>query len=157
MELQIERSERLMAPLPFVWDEMNSLDELLNKTAHLANYEVLLSGDRAHASTILAWGPIKKRLRLDVKLLGIVAERQVRYAIEAATLGSRLEASIDLIPFGPNETKLNYRAGVEVRSRHGRHRRHLLDEIAEDHVDTLIGHVKAKSEKIGRASCRERV
>jgi carbon monoxide dehydrogenase subunit G len=146
VELQIERRERVMAPLALVWDELNSLDQILAKTLHVTRYE-LLSRDRARGSTTLTWGPVKKTLDLDVALLGIVAERQIRYAIEARRVESRFEASIDLILLGLNETKLDYHATLEVRHRLAVRMRHPLGEMTEESVDRIIGCVKARSEK----------
>ena len=147
MELQIEHCERLLAPLEFVWDEMDSLDQLLAKTVHLAGYDVLANGERALARTTLSWGPMKRTVHLDVTLLGIVAHRQIRYTIEASSLDSRLESSIDLIPLGPDETKLDYRAAVEVRHRLAAHLRGVVHEMTEEHAVGIIDRVKARSEK----------
>jgi hypothetical protein len=114
MELQFERRERIMAPLPLVSEELDSLDRLLGKTAYLAGYHVLPGGDRASAKITLNWGPLKQIVDLDVTLLGALDHRQIRYAIEAPRLNSRLEGAIDLIPLGRSETMLDHRGAVDV-------------------------------------------
>jgi len=51
MEIEVERRERIIAPLPLVWDEIDSLD-----------------GARAAARFELTWGPLKWPLDVDVTM-----------------------------------------------------------------------------------------
>jgi hypothetical protein len=51
MEIEVERRERIIAPLPLVWDEIDSLD-----------------GARAAARFHLTWGPLKWPLDVDVSM-----------------------------------------------------------------------------------------
>jgi hypothetical protein len=92
-------------------------------------------------------GPVKKTLHLDMTLLGIVAHRQIRYAIESRALNSRFEASIDLIPLGQHETRLDFHAAFQLRHRLAGHLRHQLDEMTQEYVDSVVRRVKAHSEK----------
>jgi carbon monoxide dehydrogenase subunit G len=144
IELQIKRCERMMAPLQLVWEEVGSLDELLAKT--LRKYQVELGARRATGETTVAWGPIRRTFAVEAVLLGLVAERQVRYALEVPSIATRLEANIDLIPFGEAETKLDYHAALEVQHPVASHKRRLLSEMAEEHALGIVTRIKAKSE-----------
>jgi hypothetical protein len=154
MELQLERRERIMAPLPLVWEELDSLDRLLGKTAYLADH-VLPGGDRASAKITLSWGPLKQIVDLDVTLLGALDHRQIRYAIEAPRLNSRLEGAIDLIPLGRSETMLDHRGAVDVEHRLAARMRGQLEELTEQYADTIVERVKTRAEN--RRHAQERL
>jgi carbon monoxide dehydrogenase subunit G len=145
--LYIERSERMLAPIPFVWEEVSSLDRVLAQSVHVTNYEATVNGDRARGSTMHSRGPVKKTLILEATLLGVVEERQIRYAIEGCSVGTRFEANIDLIPLGATETKLNCQGALEVGHRLASHLSHVLDDMTEEYVTVLIDRVKAHSEQ----------
>src|SRR2546423_14104234 len=62
MEIDVERRERIIAPLSLVWDEIDSLD-----------------GARAAAKFRLTWGPLKWPLDVDISLkLTAVGESETR-------------------------------------------------------------------------------
>jgi hypothetical protein len=62
MEIDVERRERIIAPLSLVWDEIDSLD-----------------GERATAQFQLAWGPLKWPLDVDVSMkLTAVGQSETR-------------------------------------------------------------------------------
>jgi hypothetical protein len=129
-----------------VWNELHSLDQILAKTLNIISYEDL-SGDRARGQYDPHLGPGRESTRPRRRSLGLVAERQIRDAIEARRVESRFEASIDLIPLGLTETQLDDRGTFEVRPHLAARLRHPLDEMAEESVAVLIGCVKARSEK----------
>jgi len=68
MEIEVERRERIIAPLPLVWDEIDSLD-----------------GARAAARFHLTWGPLKWPLDVDVSM--------TLTAVGASETGSIVEAT----------------------------------------------------------------
>jgi len=59
MELEVERHERIMAPVQLVWEEIDSLEQILAKSPQISHYDVVPGGQRARGSTKLAWGPLK--------------------------------------------------------------------------------------------------
>jgi len=150
MELQFERCERIMAPLPLVWEELDSLDHLLDKMA-LARYDVHPDGGRASARVILRWGPLNHAVDLEMTLVGTMRQRQIRYAFQAPRLSVRLEGAINLIPLGSSETKLDHRGAVDVQHRFAARVRGQLQEIMEDYADTIVDRVRARAENRGRA------
>lgn len=62
LEIDIERRERIIAPLTLVWDEIDSLD-----------------GERAAATFQLTWGPLNWPLDVDVSMkLTAVGQSETR-------------------------------------------------------------------------------
>ena len=62
MEIEVERRERVIAPLSLVWDEIDSL-----------------GGERATKTFQLVWGPLKLPLDVDVSLkLTAVGQSETR-------------------------------------------------------------------------------
>lgn len=147
MEFDLERQECISAPLHLVWDEIDSLERVLAKTPHVTVCEVAPSKQQARGRATVAWGPVKRTVNLDVALLGLVAEQQIRYVIEARSLETSLEAAIDLALAGMNETRVHYHASVVVRHPTARRTWRLLREIAEEQADSILHRIKVKSEQ----------
>ena len=147
MELTIAQDERISAPLHLVWDELGSLDRILAKTPLMSRCEIVPDGGRARAKADLAWGPFRWTVELDVMLLGLIDQRQIRYVIEAKRMAARAETTVDLVPTGQIETKLAYCELVEVGRRAGGQLRRLVKDMAEEHAHNFLHKVKVKSEQ----------
>jgi hypothetical protein len=68
MELEVHRQERIMAPLQLMWEEMESLEQILSKSPQISEYDVVPGGQKAHGRARLAWGPVKWTVDLDVEI-----------------------------------------------------------------------------------------
>jgi carbon monoxide dehydrogenase subunit G len=147
MELEVQRHERIMAPLPLVWEEIDSLDQILAKSPHVCEYEVVPGGQKARGKTRLAWGPVKWTVDLEVTIVEIQPRQRLTFAIAAPALEVYSEATIELASIGADETKLDYRGHLDVRHRMARHMRGLFNEIAEDQAHSLVHRVKARAEQ----------
>jgi len=75
MELEIQRHERINAPLQLVWEEMDSLDQILAKTPQISEYDVVPGGQKARGRTRLTWGPVKWSVDVEVTLTGPIAAK----------------------------------------------------------------------------------
>lgn len=147
MEIDVERSERITAPLQLVWDETDSLEKLLAKTPQAFTYEVLPGGQRATAMSRLAWGPIKWSVDVEVSIEEYRPLEQIAYCVSAPSLALRFQGVIDLIPVGERETRLDYRGHLDVGHQYVSRMRGLFNDITEEHVCGLIGRVKVKAEQ----------
>jgi carbon monoxide dehydrogenase subunit G len=147
MELEVQRHERIMAPLQLVWEEMDSLEQILAKTPQITDYDVVPGGQRARGKTKLAWGPVKWTVEVDVEIVEFVPSQRLGLAIDAPALEVRYEFAIDLAPIGEGETKLDYSGHLNVRHRMASRMRGLFNEIAEDHAHSLVHRVKVKAEQ----------
>jgi carbon monoxide dehydrogenase subunit G len=147
MEIDIERQERMLAPVELVWDEIDTLEKLLAKSPQTFNYDVVPGGQRATAKANLAWGPIKWTLDIEASIEDFRPLQHLVYAIEAPSLELRFEATIDLVVVGDAETRLDYRAKLDLRHRLASRMRGMFNEIAEEHAHGLVSRVKVKSEQ----------
>ena len=136
-----------MAPVQLVWEEMDSLEQILAKSPQISDYEVVPGGQKARGKTKLAWGPVKWSVDLEVEILEYQPRQRMSFAIEGPSLEVHYEATIDLVPIGEGETKLDYRGHLDVRHRMASRMRGLFTEIAEDQAHSLVHRVKVKSEQ----------
>jgi len=147
MELEVQRHERIMASLQLVWEEMDSIDQILSKTPQISEYEVVPGGQRARGRTRLAWGPVKWTMDIEAEITGFQPLQRIAYSVEGPSLEVHYEATVELTPVGDNETKLDYQAHFDVRHRMAGRMRGLFNEIAEDHAHSFLHRVKVKAEQ----------
>jgi carbon monoxide dehydrogenase subunit G len=147
MEIDIERHERILAPVELVWDEIDTLEKLLAKSPQAFNYDLVPGGQRATAKANLAWGPIKWTLDIEASIEDFRPLQRLVYVIVAPTLELRLEATIDLVVVGDAETRLDYRAKLDLRHRLASRMRGMFNEITEEHTHGLVSRVKVKAEQ----------
>jgi carbon monoxide dehydrogenase subunit G len=147
MELEIQRHERIHAPLQLVWDEMDSLEQILAKTPQISHYEVVPGGQTARGRTKLAWGPVKWQVDIEATIVDLQPRQRIAFCIEAPSLEVVYTCAIDLTSLGEGETKLDYRGHIDVRHRMASRMRGLFNEIAEDQAHSLVHRVKVKAEQ----------
>jgi carbon monoxide dehydrogenase subunit G len=147
MELEVQRHERIMAPLQLVWEEMDSLEQILAKTPHISEYDVVPGGQKARGKTRLAWGPVKWTVDLGVEIVEFQPRQRISFSVEGPALEVHYLATIELVPVGENETKLDLRGHLDVRHRMASRMRGLFNEIAEDQAHSLAHRVKVKAEQ----------
>ena len=58
MELEVQRHERIMAPLQLVWEEMDSLEQILAKTPQISEYDLVPGG--SHCTRACGARSVKK-------------------------------------------------------------------------------------------------
>ncbi len=147
MELEIQRHERIMAPLQLVWEEMDSLEQILAKTPQISEYDVVPGGQKARGKARLAWGPVKWTVDLEVEITEFQPRQRIGLAIDGPSLEVHYLAVVELTPVGETETKLDYRGHLDVRHRMASRMRGLFNEIAEDQAHSLVHRVKVKAEQ----------
>jgi len=147
MELEVHRQERIMAPLQLVWDEMDSLDQILAKTPQISEYDVVPGGQKARGRARLAWGPVKWTVDLDAEICDIAPRERLTFEIDGPQLEVHYRAVLQLTPVGDNETKLELRGHLDVRHRMAARMRGLFNEIVEDQAHSLVHRVKVKAEQ----------
>jgi carbon monoxide dehydrogenase subunit G len=147
MELEVHRQERIMAPLQLVWEEMDSLEQILSKSPQISEYEVVPGGQKARGTARLAWGPVKWTVDLDVEITEFQPRSRIAYTVDGPSLEVHHLATIELTPVGENETKLEYRGHLDVRHRMAGRMRGLFNEIAEDQAHSVVHRVKVKAEQ----------
>ena len=147
MELEIHRHERVMAPVQLVWEEIDSLEQILVKSPHISKYTISPEGQKAHGTSRLAWGPVKWTVAVDVTIIDLRPCRCLSFTIDVPALGFRSQASVDLMAIGEAETMLDYRGHLAVRHPIASRMRGLLNEVAEEQANRLTHHVKVKSEQ----------
>ena len=147
MELDVHRHERIMAPLQLVWDEMDSLDQILAKTPQISEYDVVPGGQKARGRARLAWGPVKWTVDLDAEISDIAPRERLTFEIDGPSIEVHYKAVIELTRVGDNETKLELRGHLDVRHRMAARMRGLFNEIAEDQAHSLVHRVKVKAEQ----------
>jgi carbon monoxide dehydrogenase subunit G len=147
MELEVQRHERIMAPLQLVWEEMDSLEQILAKSPQISHFEVVPGGQRAHGSTNLAWGPLKWTVDIEVEITELLPLQRLGFFIEGPSLEVRYDAALEISPIGEGETRLDYRGHLDVRHRMASRMRGLFNEIAEDQAHSVVHRVKVKAEQ----------
>ena len=147
MELEVHRHDRIMAPVQLVWEEMDSLEQILAKSPQISEYEVVPGGQKARGKAKLAWGPVKWTVDLEVEIAEFQPRQRIVYCIEGPSLEVNYRATVELTPVGENETKLEYLGHHDVRHKMANRMRGLFNEIAEDQAHSLVHRVKVKSEQ----------
>jgi carbon monoxide dehydrogenase subunit G len=147
MELEVQRHERIMAPVQLVWEEMDSLEQILAKSPQISEYDVIPGGQTARGRTKLAWGPVKWTVDLEVTIVEFQPRQRLAFTIDGPALEVHYEATIDLVSIGEGETKLDYRGHIDVRHRMASRMRGVFNEIAEDQAHSLVHRVKVKAEQ----------
>ncbi len=147
MEFDVERHERITAPIHLVWDEVSSLEQILAKSPQAFTYDIVPGGQRATAKGKLAWGPVKWTVDVDASIEDRRPPEYVRYAVEIPSLELRYEGSIELSMVGESETRLDYRGHMDVRHRMVGRMRGMFTELAEEHMVGIVSRVKVKSEQ----------
>ena len=147
MELEVQRHERIMAPLQLVWEEMDSLEQILAKTPQISEYDLVPGGQKAQGKARLAWGPVKWTLDLEVEITEFAPRQRIGFSVDAPSLEVRYQATVEVAPVGDNETKLELRGHLDVRHRMAGRMRGLFNEIAEDQAHSLVHRVKVKAEQ----------
>ncbi|HEV8627795.1 MAG TPA: SRPBCC family protein [Acidimicrobiia bacterium] len=147
MELEVHRHERIMAPLQLVWEEMDSLEQILAKTPQISDYDVVPGGQKAGGKAKLAWGPVKWMIDLEVEIVEFQPRQRIAYTVDGPALEVHYRATIELATVGDNETKLDLRGHFDVRHRMASRMRGLFNEILEDQAHSLVHRVKVKAEQ----------
>lgn len=147
MEVDVERQERITAPLQLVWEEIDSLDQILAKSPHAFAYEVVPGGKRATGKGRLAWGPLKWTLDLDVSIEELHLRQHLVYVVAVPAFELRFEGTIDLSAVGEGETRLDYRGHLDCHHRLANRLRGTFNEVAEEHVHGLIHRTKVRAEQ----------
>ena len=147
MELEVRRHERVIAPVRLVWEEIDSLEQILAKSPHISNCAISPEGQKARGTSRLAWGPVKWTLEVDVTIIDLQPCRCLSFTIDVPALGFRSHASVDLMAIGEAETMLDYRGHLAFRRRLASRMRGLLNEVAEEQANCLTHRVKVKSEQ----------
>ena len=147
MELEVHRHERIMAPLQLVWEEMDSLEQILAKSPQISEYDIVPGGQRAQGRTKLAWGPLKWQVDMVMEITELVPRRRLVFAIDGPALEVHYQGTLEVLAIGEGETKLDYRGHLDVRHRMAARMRGLFNEIAEDQAHSLVHRVKVKAEQ----------
>jgi carbon monoxide dehydrogenase subunit G len=147
MEVEVERHERITAPLQLVWEEVDSLDQILAKSPHAFAYDVVPGGQRATGKGRLAWGPLKWTLDLDISLAEFRPRQHLVYVIDVSTFELHFDGTIDLSAVGDAETRLDYRGHLECHHRLANRMRGAFNEIVEEHAHGLLHRTKVRAEQ----------
>ena len=147
MELDVHRHDRITAPLKLVWEEMDSLEQILAKTPQISEYEVVPGGERARGKARLAWGPVKWTVDLEVEVVEFVPLQRISFTVDGPALEVHYRVMVELAPVGESETKLDLRGHLDVRHRMANRMRGLFNEIAEDQAHSLVNRVRVKAEQ----------
>jgi carbon monoxide dehydrogenase subunit G len=147
MELDVQRQERILAPLQLAWEEMDSLEQILAKTPQVSGFDIVPGGQKARGKAKLAWGPVKWTSDLEVEITEFRPRQRIAFSIDAPSLEVRLDAVLELTPAGESETKIEYQGHLDVRHRMAGRMKGLFHEITEDHAHGLVHRVKIKAEQ----------
>ena len=147
MELEVHRHERIMAPLQLVWEEMDSLEQILAKSPQISTYDIVPGGQRAHGSSNLAWGPLKWKVDIEAQITDLVPRQRLVFVFDGPSLEVRYQGTLEVLSVGEGETRLDYRGHLDVGHRMAGRMRGLFNEIAEDQAHSLVHRVKVKAEQ----------
>lgn len=147
MEIDVERHERILAPIQLVWEEIDSLERILPKTPQVTSYDIVPGGRRATGATKVAWGPIQWTIAVEVTVEALRPRELMRFRVVAPAYDIVVDAAIELKVVGEAETRLDYRGHVEVRHRMAHRMRGMFNEMVEEHMHGLVSRVKVKAEQ----------
>ena len=147
MELEVQRHERITAPLQLVWEEMDSLEQILAKTPQISEYDIVPGGQKARGRARLAWGPVRWNLDLEIEITEFEPHHRIGIAIDGPALEVHYEATVEIARAGENETKLDMHGQLDVRHRMASRMRGLFNEILEDQAHSMMQRIKVKAEQ----------
>ena len=147
MELEVQRHERIIAPLQLVWEEMDSLDQILAKTPQIPDFDIVPGGQKARGRARLAWGPVRWNLDLEIEIKEFDPHHRITYSVDGPALEVHYEATLEIARVGENETKLEMRGQFDVRHRMASRMRGLFNEVLEDQAHSLMHRIKVKAEQ----------
>lgn len=146
MHSEFHRNTRIVAPVPLVWQEMDSLEAILAKSPHFLTYQLSGEGERALVTAELSWGPLKCGVEGTAEIRSPQPQQQTGYVVSVPSLGLRYTATIRIAPSSPTETTLDYSADLEIGNRMAERMRGLFNELIEDHIQGLTTRVKTRAE-----------
>ena len=147
MELDVHRHERVMAPLQLVWEEMDSLEQILSKTPQISESDIVPGGQKARGRARLAWGPVKWTLDLEIEITDLEPRQRICYSVAGPALEIDYRTTVEIVSIGDNETKLELQGHLEVKHRMAARMRGLFNEILEDQAHSMVNRVKVKAEQ----------
>jgi carbon monoxide dehydrogenase subunit G len=146
MDVEVHHRERVIAPVQIVWEEIDSLEQILAKLPQISEYDLVPGGRRAFGRSKVAWGPIKWAIEVHVAVV-VVQPWRLAFTIDAPALEVHSEAAIELTPMGEAETMFDYRGYLDAQHRLASRMRGLYSELAKDQADSLVHRVKVKAEQ----------
>ena len=154
MDFEFNGHRRVAAPLELVWEELDSLDQILSKTPQAFTYEVVPGGREATVQAIFSWGPVKWTVEMQASLEEYVPPERTLLVIHAPSLDARYRLHIQLQAVGGTATKLLFGAQLDCGHRFAARMHGLLGEIMEEHVCGVVSRVQTRAEQRRRAQER---
>jgi carbon monoxide dehydrogenase subunit G len=153
MEIDLERQQRINAPIQLVWDEVDSLDQLLAKSPQISS-EVIPGSDRGSVTATLQWGPLKWTIEGAMQLEEIVPLERISVSIAAPSLEIDARESLELKRLGDTDTRLTLRGHMVCRHRFGNRMKGVLAEVLEGQMVSIVGRTKTRAEQRQQAQDR---
>lgn len=154
VQSDFKRNTRIVAPVPMVWDEIASLEDILAKTPQLMNYQLAADGTSAQVEAKLSWGPIKFAVDGTAVIDESKPRECTRYVVTIPQLGLRYAGTMRITPGDAKETTLDYDGGLEIDHKLAGRMRGLFSELLEEHIHGLTMRVKTRAEQRRQADER---
>lgn len=147
MQTDYKRNARIVAPVQFVWDEMDDLDAILTKSSQFLTYDLAADGRSARFRANLTWGPLKYAVEGTAATEESTPHKLTRYVVTVPQLGMRYAGTLKITPGSDTETILDYTGDLEIDHRLAGRMRGLFNDLLEEHIHGLTTRVKSRAEQ----------
>ena len=154
MRIDFERQERIDAPVEQVWDELDSLEDILTKTPQIARHAVRADGSTADLQVVIRWGPVRRTVDAIARQADVRPFEGLALRVDAPSIDVHADGSLTIRAGGEAETALTYSMQLESGHWFSRRMRSTLTDMLEGHVHSLIDSVKARAEAHHQAEKR---
>jgi len=137
-ETDYDLTIRTRAPVETVWDELRTLERLLENTPTVSSFSV--DDDGRHASLVgglTRWPVAWRSLAAEAEIVEVDPPHRLDWTLTVAELDLRFAGTFELTPVSAEETNLTYRGSLRCGDSPVCLLRHVLAGILEGHMEAL--------------------
>ena len=139
-------SFRAAAPIDIVWDELHTLERLLENIPTISSFEV--DADGRHASftgALTRWPASWRALPGQAEITSSEPPRRLELTLTVPEVGLHFVGTFELASVAAEETNLTYRGELRCDHPLAARLRHVLTGILETHMDALATRIASRA------------
>lgn len=142
---------RVDAPVSAVWEEVSTLDQLLERAPEVISVEPHPDEpNRAIWKGRMVWGRMQWNVDGDARILEREEGRHLLFSSQIPTLDAHYQGIFVLAPGARDVTVLGYRGSFVCRHRFHRFMKPALTFVLKDHVETVASRVARRATQHSR-------
>lgn len=137
---------RAAAPLDTVWDELHTLERLLENVQTISSFEI--EADGRHASftgALTRWPASWRSLPGQAEITSTERPRRLGLTLTVPEVALQFVGTFELDPVAAEETNITYRGELHCEHPLAARLRHVLTGILETHMDALVTRIASRA------------